>query len=127
MPAAAGRFGSFDEASFLDTLPMPQLQLDLFPELQQSNTQQRQTQTRATTSRGNTSSTSRNQPAVTPANPYLDDTPPSRNSPASNNPGGNRQNEPAAFPEVVNQFVPGREEELDDNYEDDLPSWNPLR
>jgi penicillin-binding protein 1A len=119
MPSAAGRFGGFDEASFIDSLPMPQLQLDLFPELQQSNTQQRQT-TRTPATRGNTTTTTRNQPAASTTNPFLDDTP------ASNNPGGNRQNEPLAFPEAVNQYVPDREDELDD-YEDDLPLWNPVR
>jgi penicillin-binding protein 1A len=128
MPAASGRFGGIDELNFIDSLPMPQLQLDLFPELQQSSTQQRQSQSRTPAPRGNTNSSSRNQPAT---NPYLDDTPSSRNTPASNNPGGNRQNEPLVFPEAVNQYVPGREDELDelegDEYEDDLPSWIPLR
>ena len=130
MPVSIPQFGGFDSAEFLNSLPMPQLPLDLLPELR-SNTQQRGTQSRTNTTianRGNTntrntntsSANTRNQPAASFSNPYLDDELPVSNPPAENIP-----NEPFIFPDTVIQFVPREDDDTANN--EDLPSWNPVR
>jgi penicillin-binding protein 1A len=122
IPITSMQFDSFDNLDFFDSLPMPQLPLDLLPELQ-SNQQGRTQQGRTTTT---TTTTTRNtQPPA--RNPLLDDEPP-RNTPRNNSPNSTPANTPAVFPDTAVQFVPNREDELED--EDtglDLPSWNPLR
>jgi len=131
MPTYTPQFGDFDTTEFLNSLPMPQLPLDLLPELR-NNTPQRGTQSRAaptTTSRGNTntntrntntsSTSARNQPAASFSNPYLDDDPPVSNSPAGNTPS-----DPLIPPDTLQ--VARREDDDAAANNEDLPSWNPL-
>jgi len=102
--------GSSVEASFIESLSMPKLNLDLLPELRNPS-QQSQNRTPAVN----------NQPGSF-NNPYLDDSLPANNSQQNNTPNRNN-NEPVVFPDTVIQFVPNREDEEDDP---NLPSWNPL-
>ena len=141
------------DSSFFDDLPMPQLPLDLLPELridpmpaQQRNQTQTQTQdqnnaNRRTTpppTRGNpTNPNARGQPSSNLLNnPYLDDDlppprttqpPPAnvpRNAPPRIPPNSNTRSEPVIIPDSVIQFRPDEEE--NQGYDDELPSWNPL-
>jgi len=98
--------GGFDESAFLDSLPMPKLPLDLLPELKNQNN-------RNQNNRGNTS---QSLSGTQPNNPFLDG-----NSQTPNN----QKNEPNKFPDTVIQFVPPKQEGKED-FDDDLPSWNPL-
>jgi penicillin-binding protein 1A len=123
-----GGIGGFDERAFLDSLPMPQLPLDVFPELRDNpnnrnqnnrnqNNRNQNNQNRNTPNRGNT-------PSTTPPplnNPYLDDNLPAQ---APRNP----RNEANKFPDSVIQFVPPKQEgiEVEEDYDDELPPWNPL-
>jgi penicillin-binding protein 1A len=101
--------------SFLDSLPMPQLRLDLLPELQNSLQQQRQSQNRSQTQPNRNN---RNQPPAS-SNPYLDDTPPANNSSNTGNSGQ------VSLPDNIILFNQEKEEYEDTEY--DLPSWNPLQ
>jgi penicillin-binding protein 1A len=133
IPVSTVPLVGIDEAAFLDSLVMPQLPFDLLPELRENPSQsnrnnnrnqsgnRNQNNTRTPAGRG--SANNRNPP---PAfnNPYLDDEPPVNNAPPGNAPNRNR-GEPAVFPDTVFQFVPEEDEEAAD-YDDELPSWNPL-
>jgi penicillin-binding protein 1A len=110
VPVNAVMYGTFG-SSFLDSLPMPKLQLDLLPELQSSLQQQRQPARSQTPSNRN----NRNQPPAS-SNPYLDDTP--NNSP-------NTDNKPVTLPDNIILFNQEKDEKEDTEY--DLPSWNPLQ
>ena len=142
--------GGIDESAFLDSLPMPQLPLDLLPELRdtaqpgrtQNNNNQSGSQNRSTPAdRANTNSRSAAPPLSSLNNPFLDDDIPPVNAPANNLPPGNptelpqnTSREPANFPEVIIQSVPERDEIFDESlpefsdtdYDDELPPWNPL-
>jgi penicillin-binding protein 1A len=111
-PVSAVFMGSFDN-EFLNSLPMPQIDWSLFPELQTN------TPVQNTNQNTNRNQTNRNTTTRTPTvfnNPFLNDPPPSS------------QPESAAteFPDTIELFIPPRREdsELDDF--DELPSWNPL-
>jgi penicillin-binding protein 1A len=129
-------FGGGLDSSFFDELKMPQLPIDLLPELRDEPAPRSQSgNRRTTTSRNNTSTNSRNQPqssSIYLNNPYLDDeTPPannSANSRSNNAPNRNPRNDPATIPDAVIQPVPREENraDSDDAYNDELPSWNPL-
>ena len=128
IPINVFQLGGFDEAAFLDSLPMPQLPLDLFPELQ-SNPQQNRPPAPAT---GRTNTNTRPQRNTSSNNPFLDDgppvsNPPVNNPPASNPPAGNLPdrppNEPAIIPEPA-RFFP--DDESVGDVDVDLPPWNPL-
>jgi penicillin-binding protein 1A len=106
-PVSINVFGGLGN-SFLDSLPMPQLQLDLLPELQ--NSLQRQNRSTTQTNRN----TNTRQPPVS-SNPFLDDTTPANNS-------TNTETEQFTFPDNIILF--NQEKEEDDDF--DLPSWNPL-
>jgi penicillin-binding protein 1A len=128
MPVSIPQFGGFDSAEFLNSLPMPQLPLDLLPELR-NNTQNRTTTTtnRNTRNTNTSSANTRNQPAISFSNPFLDDDLPVSNTPAGNPAATeNTPNEPFVFPDTVIQFVP-REDDDTAGDDEDLPSWNPVR
>ena len=139
------RFGGVDESDFLDSLTMPQLPLDLLPELRDiPQSGRNQTNRNTPANRGNTTP-----PPVSFNNPFLDDLPPIydlEEIPVSvtpqidmplfeEPPAGvpeDTSNEPLSFPEAVVQFVPDRREDTeeveveDTGYDEELPSWNPL-
>ena len=115
-----GGFGN----DFLDSLPMPTLDWSLFPELQRQQQPQTQNRTPTTTNRNNTTTT-RNQPSVSfnNPNPFLDDTLP---APAEI-PSNRNDTEPVIFPDTIIQFIPREDDDdLADETDFDLPSWNPL-
>ncbi|MDR3020750.1 MAG: PBP1A family penicillin-binding protein [Treponema sp.] len=146
-------FGNFDTDGFLDTLQMPQLELDLFPEFQDltppgRNQRNTGTQSRTPANRRNTTPPARGERNTQPIDndPFIYDTfddPPMQSvtEQALNQasldqalpdgvsvPEDTRQ-ESAGFPETVIQFVPPREDqfdEIEDTGNSDLPSWNPL-
>jgi penicillin-binding protein 1A len=109
--------GFFDESSFLDSLPMPKLDLDLLPELQNLPPQRF---SQAFTPQANTNSRNINQqPSFNNLN--LDDSLSANNDHQNNTP--NASSEPFIFPDMVMSYNPQKEEDEDEN----LPSWNPLR
>jgi penicillin-binding protein 1A len=109
-PVSINLFGGLGN-SFLDSLPMPQLQLDLLPELQNSLQQQRQ----PAQTQPNRNNNNRNQPVVS-ANPFLDDIPPPVNNPP--------ETELVTLPDNIILFNQEKEEKEENEF--DLPSWNPL-
>jgi len=117
IPVSTTLYSGMDN-SFLDALPMPKLSLDLLPELQNSLQQQQRQQNRQTTANRNTNTN--NNLNNRPYNPYLDDTLP--NTPSNNAPNRIPGNEPAVLPDNTFQVVPN-----DDDENDDLPPWSPLR
>ena len=122
IPISTIPFGGVGEASFLDSLTMPQLPAEILELLggpaQSTNRNQQNTRTQA-----NNNANIRNNNSSLFSNPLLDDGPPA-GTPQSNAPG-NTRSEPQNFPDAVIQYVPEfvREDEEDYN---DLPSWNPL-
>jgi penicillin-binding protein 1A len=154
VPISTTTMGGFDAAGFLDSLPMPTLQLDLFPGLLDDNTSNRN-QNQAQNQNTRTQSTprppaqaGRNNPNIrTPQtqrgtttqppsfnNPFLDD-----DEPASPQ-GSTQQHPPNNMPATVPRDSRSQIEEAAQDYadlEDDmdlpplydydgLPSWNPL-
>jgi penicillin-binding protein 1A len=118
IPVSTLQFSGLNETAFLNSLTMPQLPPELAgtqSSSQQNRTQQNRTQqNRSTASQSNTNTNTRTTQTAPLYNPFLDDTPPANNPPA-NVPAN--QSDPAVLPNAV------REE---DDYSDDLPSWNPL-
>jgi penicillin-binding protein 1A len=73
---SSAQFSGFNDDIFIDSLKMPQLPLDLLPEL---NTQQRGNQNNRTPAAPIRSNTNNRTPAILPSNPFLDDDPPGKN------------------------------------------------
>jgi penicillin-binding protein 1A len=96
------------DSSFLDDIPRPQLPADLFPELQNTQTQQRQNQNNRTQNRNNT-----NQRA------------PQSSVPSNNNRNNNTNNAQAVIPDTAVRFDP-REDDSDETDDDYLPPWDQL-
>jgi len=117
IPVSTTLYSGID-SSFLDSLPMPKLSLDLLPELQSLQQQQRQP---AAANNRNTNTNNNNRNNNRAYNPYLDDTLPA--VPSNNTPNRNPGNDPVVFPDNTVQFVPND----DDDENEDLPPWNPLR
>jgi len=132
VPVNIFQLGDFDQAAFLDSLPMPQLPLDLLLELQnipqqspQQNTiQQNYNQPSRTPATRNNSNT-RAQRTPSRNNPFLDDGPPVTNPPVNSIPERN-QTDPAVIPDTAIRFIP-EEDEINEEIDFDLPSWNPLQ
>ncbi|MDR0302140.1 MAG: PBP1A family penicillin-binding protein [Treponema sp.] len=148
LPSSSIPLGGFDEAAFLDSLTMPQLPLDLFPELlenpqtnrnqnnrnnntnqnrnqsnrNQNNSNQNRNQNNTSQSRNqNNTNQSRNTPSVMPPvnNPFLDDDLPLYiPSQEPEQLPSDPVNEPISFPDTVIQFVPPKQE--DNEVEDDV-------
>jgi penicillin-binding protein 1A len=110
IPVDSMPFLSGVDESLFNSLSMPTLQLDLFPELQQNDNQRSGSQpaNRNTTTR-NTAATQnrRNQPPVSFNNPHLDDDLPETNV-------------------IDDPVYLLEEEEVEDDTSYYLPSWNPL-
>jgi penicillin-binding protein 1A len=148
VPISTTTLGGFDAAGFLDSLPMPTLQMDLFPGLidntpaptqQQGRTQNQAQQgaTRQGTTRTPAQAGGRNvrTPQTGPRG-TTNTPPPSFNNPFLDDdeatPGNTQQTPPNNMPATVprdtrsNTQTTEAESELDDFDYDGLPSWNPL-
>jgi len=88
--------GPFDGSSVIDSLPMPQLPPDLLLELRENP-------------QANRNQNNRNQ-----------------NNQNRNNSGRNPRNEPNKFPDFVVPNIPPKQGGNEDDYDDELPPWNPL-
>ena len=107
IPVSTVQFGGINESAFLDTLTMPQLPLDLLPELRgAAQTNRNQNNNRTSSGRNNTNPSSSSTPYLY-NNPMLDDGMPDFYD--------YTKNEQDNFPEDINA-----------DYDDELPSWNPL-
>ncbi|MDR0441976.1 MAG: PBP1A family penicillin-binding protein [Treponema sp.] len=112
------------ENDFISSLTMPVLPLDLFPELNErpaANTNRNNSRTTNTNNRSTSGNTRSPAPPPLFGNPFLDDSP--RDNPIN-------RSAPDAFPETIIQFVPETEaidsRPVNNDYDDDLPGWNPL-
>jgi penicillin-binding protein 1A len=108
--------------SLLDDLPMPKMEWDLFPGLQNTSQQRNNRNSQSTATRGNTTGGNSQSPSSLLNNPYLDDEIPAA-PPRNNTPAG--QNEPFVSPNPV--IIEREEETLPNDSYADLPSWNPIR
>jgi len=109
-----------DEWDIINNLPMPQLQLDLLPELREPPQTNRNQNNRNQNNSRNTPNRGNNPPStIQPNNPYLDGNSPQQ-SPR------NPRNDQNKFPDSVTPYIPPKQGDKEDDYDDELPSWNPL-
>jgi penicillin-binding protein 1A len=117
-PATTTPLNNID-TSFLDDIPRPKLSLDLFPELQNPQTQPGNRNNR--TQPGNNS----NQQPTRPSFDNLFDDELPENTPA-NNSRNNTRNDTAVIPDTAVRFDPREEDNSDEDDDDYLPAWDQL-
>jgi penicillin-binding protein 1A len=125
IPVGPKMFVGREEAKFVDSLRMPELP-DEIRAIIQNIPQPNANQDNRRTNRNNTNSRTPQQNPSALSNPMLDN-----DAPASNT-----RPEPDQFPDTAVQFVPDQsgfqsddsqfEEKYSGEYDDGLPSWNPL-